>query len=338
MGLENTVNGPEDLSIAAVNTLEDAVPGEISFLSNPRYRQKLAATKASAVLVDRTVELPEGVAGIRSDNPYAALCMTIIKVHGYRRHPRWRNARPVIAESAVIGENANIAHTVTIAENVAIGRNATIYPGCYIGDGCQLGDDVILYPNVVVYDYSVIGHRVAIHAGTVIGEDGLGYAPVGEKWAKIPQVGRVIVHDDVEIGANCAIDRATLGSTEIGSGGKFSNLVTVGHGTKVGSDAMIVAQVGIAGSAVVGRHVTMAGQAGIVGHVEIGDNATIGAQAGVKNDVAAGITVLGSPAGPITETKRQMLAIQRLPEMRKQMKDMQARMDQLARQIEELQS
>ncbi len=335
MGLPNTVEGDRELALSAVNTLEAAGPGELSFLANPRYREQLATTEASAVLVDRRVELPNGVAAIRSDDPYAGLCLAIVKIHGYRQHPQWGvSEKADIAKSARIGSGANIGPWTTIAEQVTIGDKATIYPGCYVATGCVIGCGVTLYPNVVVYDGSILGDRVTIHSGTVIGEDGLGYAPVGEKWIKIPQVGRVVVADDVEIGANCAIDRATLGETEIGPGSKFSNLITIGHGAKIGPDCMLVAQVGVAGSVTAGRHVTIAGQAGLVGHLTVGDNATIAGQAGVTSDVAAGVTVLGTPAVPIAEARRQMIAVQRLPAMRRQLKDLTAEVQSLRQLLE----
>jgi UDP-3-O-[3-hydroxymyristoyl] glucosamine N-acyltransferase len=324
-GLSNSVEGDREVVLSAVNTLEDAGPGEISFLANPKYHDRLATTQASAVLVDRHVEIPNGLAALRSDDPYAALCMTIVKVHGYRQHPQWGiSERANIAASARVGAGANIGPDVHVADDVTIGANATIYPGCYIARGCVVGDEVTLYPNVVVYEDCILGNRVTIHAGSVIGEDGLGYAPVGENWHKIPQVGRVEIEDDVEIGASCTIDRATLGCTRIGAGTKFSNLIAIGHGAKIGPNCMVVAQVGVAGSTTVGKHVTMAGQAGIVGHVHIGDNAAIGAQAGVKNDVEPGTTVLGTPAVPITEAKRQMLIVQQLPQMRQRLKELEA--------------
>lgn len=335
-GLPNTVDGDRDLVVRSVNTLEDAGPGEISFLANPKYKDRLSATRASAVLVDRQTGVPDSVAAIRSDDPYAGLCMAIVKVHGYRQHPQWGiSERATIAESARIGHNANIGPDVSIADNVTIGANCTIYPGCYLAERCVIGNDVTLYPNVVIYDDAILGDRVTIHAGTVIGEDGLGYAPVGEQWIKIPQVGRAIIENDVEIGAACTIDRATLGCTRIGAGSKFSNLVAIGHGAKIGPNCMVVAQVGVAGSTTVGKHVTMAGQAGIVGHATIGDNATIGAKAGVKNDVEPGVTVLGQPAIPITEAKRQMLMVKQLPQMRKQLKVLEAEVAALRKMLNE---
>jgi UDP-3-O-[3-hydroxymyristoyl] glucosamine N-acyltransferase len=186
----------------------------------------------------------------------------------------------------------------------------------------------------VVYDGSFIGHRVTIHAGSVIGQDGLGYAPIGDKWLKIPQVGRVEIADDVEIGANCAIDRATLGRTEIGAGTKFGNVIVIGHGSKVGPDCMFVGLVGVAGSANIGRHVTVAGQVGIAGHINIGDGVMVGAQSGVAADVEPGTKVLGSPAMPADDTKRMLLSLQRLPDWIKRVKELEREVAELKKPAE----
>ena len=335
-GMPSELCGDGDIRIEAVNTLEDARPGEISFLANPKYERQLKTTKASAVVVSRKHRPFNGLNLIRTDDPYAAITALMVRLHGHRRPPQWGvSEQASIAGSALLGENANIAPHVTISERVIAGRNLTVYPGCYVGPGCVLGDDVTLYPNVVLYEQVTVGSRVTIHAGTVIGEDGLGYAPVKGKWVKIPQIGWVEIGDDVEIGANCTIDRATLGATQIGSGTKFSNLVAVGHGTKIGPDCLFVAQVGLAGSVTVGKHVTMAGQAGVVGHIAIGDNATIGAKAGVINNVEAEATVLGQPAVPINEAKRQYAVIQRLPEMRQRLRDLENEIRELKKLLAE---
>lgn len=327
-GLACRVDGDAQVAITAVNTLEDAISGDISFLANPKYERAVGDTNASAVVVREDFVAPRPLNLLRTQDPYAAITMLIVEIHGYRRHPGWGlHPGASIAASARVGEGANIGPGACVDEDVEIGRRVVIYPGCYVARGCRLGDDVTLYPNVVLYDGSILGHRVTVHAGSVIGEDGLGYAPVGGKWVKIPQVGRVIVADDVEIGANCAIDRATLGRTVIGSGTKFSNLIAIGHGTRIGDDCMFVAQVGLAGSVTVGRHVTIAGQAGVVGHVSIGDGVTIGAKAGVVNDVEPGLTVLGQPAVPIQDCKRNIALVQRLPAMKRQIKKLE---DELA--------
>ncbi len=322
-GFPCEVDGDDSVAIHAVNTLEDAGSGEISFLANPKYAAALRSTRASAVVVPADCDDAPGTA-IRAKDPYAAITAVIVRVHGARQHPRFGSCdRANIASTARVGEGANIAPGATIADNVIIGNRATVYPGCYVASDCRLGDDVVLFPNVVLYENTVLGHRVVIHAGTVIGEDGLGYAPVNGKWVKIPQVGYVEVGADVEVGSNCSIDRATLGRTLIGRGTKFSNLIAIGHGAKIGEDCLFVAQVGLAGSVTVGRHVTMAGQAGVVGHVTIGDHATVGAKAGVKNDIPGGITVLGQPAVPIAECKRQLAVVQQLPALKKRVRTLE---------------
>jgi UDP-3-O-[3-hydroxymyristoyl] glucosamine N-acyltransferase len=330
-GMKPELTGDRERVIHGVATLEDAGTGEISFLSNLKYEKQLQETRASAVVLNRDVEAPDHLDLIRVGDPYAAITALIVKLHGYRQHRRVTPSPTCtqVAETARIGENATIHPGVTIDEDVVIGDNAVIYPGCYVGPRCRIGDDVLLYPNVVIYDDTVMGNRVTIHAGTVIGEDGLGYAPVGEKWVKIPQIGHVEIGDDVEIGANCCVDRATLGRTRIGAGTKFSNLIAIGHGTHIDENCLFVAQVGLAGSVSVGRHVTMAGQAGVVGHIQIGDNATIGAKAGVTNTVPPGETVLGAPAIPITEMKRQLVHMQRLPQLKEQVKRLEKRIAEL---------
>lgn len=329
-GIDGRVVGDERVELRGVNTLEDAALGDLSFLTNPKYRHRAVDSKASAIIVSADESTEFAIPLLRCTDPYAALTVATIHLHGYRRHPQWGvSPRATVSAQATIGVGASIAGGATIEEGVAIGARAVIYPGVYVARNVTIGDDVLLYPNVTIYEDCKLGARVTIHAGSVIGEDGLGYAPVGGKWLKIPQVGCVIVDDDVEIGANCTIDRATVGATRIGSGTKFSDLVAIGHGAKVGRDCMLVAQVGIAGSAVIGNHVTIAGQAGVVGHIEIGDNAQVGAKAGVVDTVEPGVKVLGAPAVPIAEARRQMLLIQRLPELNKRMKAMEHEMERL---------
>lgn len=340
-GMKPTLRGNPETRIQRVATLEDATAGDVSFLSNPKYEKVLQTTRASAIVLRPDVAAPDRLDLIQVDDPYAAITVLIVKLHGYRQHRRVPpTATSNIHPTAHIGENATIHPGATIDEHAMIGRNVVLYPGCYIGPRCRLGDDVLLYPNVVLYDDTVLGNRVTIHSNTVIGEDGLGYAPVNDRWVKIPQIGHVEVEDDVEIGANCAIDRATLGRTRIGRGSKFSNLIAIGHGTQVGAHCLMVAQVGIAGSVTVGEHVTLAGQAGVVGHIRIGDRATIGAQAGVTNSIPDGETVLGAPAIPIRDKRRQVAYIMRLPELNdtvrrleKEVADLRARLAERAEQV-----
>lgn len=324
----------EDRAVRTVNTLEDASDGEISFLSNPKYLQAVLTTRASAVIVKEDVAVPATIAAIRCADPYAAVTVAMIKLHGYRKHPQWKiSERAIIDPSAMIGKLVNIGPAVTIAAGVSVGDGSTIYPGCYLGDGAKVGCDCILYPNVVVYDFCELGDRVTIHAGSVIGEDGLGYAPHDGTWIKIPQVGRAIVGDDVEIGANCSIDRATLGLTQIGAGTKFGNDIVIGHGTKIGRDCLFVGQVGVAGSVTVGRHVTLAGQVGVAGHLTIGEDARIGAQSGIAGDVAPKADLLGSPAIPIEKAKRALYVVQNLPDWIKRIKDLEREVQGLREQL-----
>ncbi len=325
----------QDRLIKSVNTLDDASDGEISFLSNPKYISALGVTGASAVIVKDDVAVPDGVSAIRCADPYAAVTVAIIKLHGHRKHPRWGiSERATIDSTATIGANANIAAGTTIATNVTIGEKCTIYPGCYVADGVRIGNECVLFPNVVVYDHCVLGDRVTIHAGTVIGEDGLGYAPHGDQWVKIPQVGRVVIGDDIEIGANCAIDRATLGQTEIGTGTKFGNVVVIGHGTKVGPGCLFVGQVGVAGSVTVGRHVTLAGQVGVNGHLTIGDHARAGGQSGISGNVEPNADVLGSPAIPIDQAKRSFHVVGKLPDWIKRIKDLEREVKELREKVD----
>ncbi len=319
-GLAATLDG-EDRTVTAVNTLEDAGDGEISFLSNPKYANALAMTKASAVILKGGIAAPVGVSCIRADDPYAAVTGAIVAIHGYRKHPTWGvSDQASVDPTATLGENANIAPGATVAAGATLGDNCTLYPGAYVGEGTTFGDECTLFPNAVVYDHCVLGDRVTIHAGSVVGQDGLGYAPVGGKWLKIPQIGRAVIGDDVEIGANCAIDRATLGQTEIGAGTKFGNVIVIGHGTRVGEDCMFAGLVGLAGSATIGRHVTFAGQSGSAGHLTVGDNVRAGGRAGIVRDVPADTEVLGTPAMPIAQARRSMAALHKLPEWTRRIK------------------
>ena len=334
-GIACQVEGDAQAGVSTVATLEEAGPEQVSFLSNPKYEPQLGTTRATAVFVKPEVRAPRKMNLLRTPDPYAAVTAAIVRLHGYRRHPQWGvSDRAFIAPDAIIGADANIAPGVHVDEDVRIGDHASLYPGVYIARGCRIGHHVTLFPNVVLYEQCVLGDRVTVHAGSVIGEDGLGYAPVGDKWVKIPQIGNVVLGDEVEIGANCTIDRATLGSTVISRGTKFSNLIAIGHGTRIGEDCLFVAQVGIAGSVQVGRHVVMAGQAGVVGHITIGDNATVGAKAGVTNSIEPGVTVLGQPAVPINECKRQVAVTQRLPELKNEVKRLRRDLDRLRKQIE----
>lgn len=333
-GIQARVDG-DDCAVTAVNTLQDATDGELSFLSNIKYTSAVAQTRASAVIVKDGVNVPNRMSAIRCADPYAAVTAAIITLHGHRKHPKWGICdRATIDPSAKLGKNPNIAAGVAVAADVTIGDDCTLYPGCCVGEGVQIGNECTLFPNVVVYDRSVLGDRVTIHAGSVIGEDGLGYAPHNGKWVKIPQIGRAVIGNDVEIGANCTIDRATLGQTEIGDGTKFGNIVVVGHGTKVGPDCMFVGLVGIAGSATIGRHVMLSGQVGVGGHITIGDDVRVAGQSAVMADVQSNADMLGSPAIPIERGRRSALALQKLPDWIKRIRELEREVQALRKRLD----
>jgi UDP-3-O-[3-hydroxymyristoyl] glucosamine N-acyltransferase len=309
IGAEVAAADPE-LRVSSVNTLEDAGPGQVSFLSNAKYVRLLETTGASAVIVAPKVTSGR-VALLKTRDPYLAFTKAVIKLHGHRRHPH-----------AGIHPAAHVDPTATV------GEGSVLYPGVYVGPRAKVGCDCILYPNVVIYDDCVLGDRVTVHAGTSIGHDGFGYAtakgPDGVVvHHKIPQVGNVVVEDDVEIGANCAIDRATLGSTVIGRGTKFSNLIAIGHATKIGPHGLLVAQVGIAGSVKVGHHVIMGGQTGVAGHIELGDHVTVAAQSGVINDVPDQSTLMGAPAMNASHARRVYTVFTQLPELLERVKKLE---------------
>ena len=325
----------EDRTVRAVSTLSDAGQDELSFLSNPKYIAAVRETRAGAVILRDGLAVPEGTSAIRCEDPYGALSVAIVAIHGHRSHPQWGVSDSAhVHPSARIGADASIGPGATVSADVVLGEGCTLYPGCFVGEGVRLGDGCTLYPNVVVYDGCEVGHRVIVHAGSVIGEDGLGFAPHEDGWLKIPMVGRVSVGDDVEIGANCAIDRGTLAHTEIGAGTKLGNLNVVGHGTRIGRASILVAQVGVAGSVVIGDRVTVAGQAGIAGHLTIGDGATVGGQAGVSDHVEPGTTVFGTPAGLLAEERRAAIAARRAPELLRRLRELEREVAALREALE----
>jgi len=298
--------GDETLEVTGAATLNEAGPGDVSFLANLKYEKDLETTAASVVVVGQDNNT-KGKTLIRCLDPYYAFMQIVVQLYGYREHEKIGvSARASVADSAQIGTDVDIHDFVCISDDAVIGDNTRIYPNCTVGPGSKIGRDCILYPNVTIYDGCTIGDRVTIHSGTIVGQDGFGYATHDGIHHKIPQIGGVAIEDDVEIGANCSIDRGTLGDTVIGHGTKMSNLIAIGHGTTIGPNCLLVAQVGIAGSVEVGQYCVFAGQVGVVGHIKIGDGVKIGAQAGVINNVEAGQAVVGSPAQPITQAKGPM--------------------------------
>ncbi|MFW6154665.1 MAG: UDP-3-O-(3-hydroxymyristoyl)glucosamine N-acyltransferase [Planctomycetota bacterium] len=314
IGGELTGDGNVDVTAAA--PLATAGPGEISFLANPAYAKYVATTEAAAVIVANDWT-GEDVTVIRCADPYAAFGEAMVLLHGFRQAPfRGIDPRASIDPEAVMAEDVAVGPFVTVCAGARVGGGTVLYPGVFVGPDTSIGPDCTLHPNVVVYDGCEIGARVTIHANTVIGEDGFGYATVNGVHEKIPQAGRVWIGDGVEIGACCTIDRATIGTTEVGAGSKFSNLVAIGHGSKIGADNLLVAQVGIAGSATTGRYCVFGGQSGAAGHLTLGDGVQVGAKAGVTKDIPAGMQVWGTPATTLVEARRQAVMVRQLPKLR----------------------
>jgi len=327
------VRGDPSLVIRAAATLERAKEGDISFLMNRRYVRQLQTTKASAVIVAQAVDAP--VALLVAEDPYYAFTQVMVLLHGHRTHKETGiSPQASISDTAVLGAGCHVHPFATIADNVQIGERCIVYPGVYIGEGATLGDDCIIYPSVTIYERCRIGRRVIINAGSAIAVDGFGYATHEGVHHKIPQIGGVVIKDDVEIGSCCGIERGTLDDTIIGQGSKLGDLVTIGHGTKIGPHCLIVAQAGVAGSATLGHHCVVGGQAGIVGHITIGDNVTIGGRAGVINSVPDGQTMLGAPAIEADEARRAYAMLPHLPQMRQDIRELQNRLRKIAALLE----
>jgi UDP-3-O-[3-hydroxymyristoyl] glucosamine N-acyltransferase len=320
--------GAESVAISEASTLDSAGPGQITFLSNPKYASKVQATQAAAVLV--SVPVTTSAVQIVTEDPYYAFMQVVVLLHGHREHPAVGiSANAVIAPSARLGQGTQVSAFVSIGENAVIGQNCYLYPGVFVGPNVEIGDDCILYPNAVIYDGCRIGRRVIVQSNASVGQDGFGFATHKGEHHKIPQIGRVVLEDDVEIGAGCAIERGTLEDTVIGKGSKIGDAVAIGHGARIGPHCLLVPQVGIAGSATLGHHCVLGGQAGVVGHIKIGNLVKIGAKAGVIGDVPDGATIVGTPAIDAGKARRAYSLIEYLPEMKKKIKDLERKVEKL---------
>jgi UDP-3-O-[3-hydroxymyristoyl] glucosamine N-acyltransferase len=318
----------KDHPITGVSGIREAEPGQVTFLANPRYAQDLARTRASGVVVAPD-QPSEGLARIEVADPYYAFCRIVRWFHDRPYRSGGISPHAIIAPDAVIGAEPTIGPFVTIGRRATIGDRVTLLAGTAVGDDVMIGDDALVHPNVTIRDGCSLGARVILQSGVVIGGDGYGFATRNGRHEKIPQVGRVVIEDDVELGANVCVDRAALGATVIKRGTKVDNLVHIAHNVVVGEDSLLVAQVGISGSTVLGRNVVLAGQVGVIGHLTIGDRVMVGAQSGVIADVEAGHVVSGTYAMPHPTWLRVQAVLPTLPEMRRTMKHLQARIEEL---------
>jgi UDP-3-O-[3-hydroxymyristoyl] glucosamine N-acyltransferase len=323
---------PAAQTLTACATLDEASEHDVSFLSNPRYAPALTTTKAGAVVVSKQDEpnLPPEKTALIADDPYFVFRQAVVALHGFRKHGEpGVSSQAMVDPSAKIGEGVMIMPFACVAADAVVGARTVLYPHTFVGPRAKIGADCILFPSVTVYNDCVLGDRVTLHASCVIGQDGFGYATHQGRHQKIPQIGNAVIEDDVELGAGCTIDRATLGSTRIGKGTKFSDLVAIGHGAQIGKHNLFVAQVGIAGSTKTGDYVVMGGQVGVAGHLKIGSMVKIAAKAGVMTDLEGNDDYGGTPTVPLSEAKRQVLAGMKLPEMMKEFRDLKKKVAEL---------
>jgi UDP-3-O-[3-hydroxymyristoyl] glucosamine N-acyltransferase len=332
--LDGKVEGDGEVEINSILPVQDAAPGAIAFISNRKYIRALAETKASAVLVSPEIAAlprPETTSLVVLDDPYMGFAKLLNHWTHVPRVVTGVSDQASVDPSAKLGADVNVMPFVYVAPGAVIGDRVDLMPGAYVGPDAVIGEDTIIGPNAVIHHGCEVGPRCHIYAGAVIGSDGFGFAPdrVTGLHLKIPQIGRTVIESDVEIGANCTLDRAAMGETKVGRGTKIDNLVQLGHAVQVGMGCFLVSQSGVSGSSKVGHGVTIAGQAGIAGHVNIGDGATIGAKAGVHSDVPMGTSVLGSPAFEGERAKRSLAAIRKLPELRKRLRNAERRLQAL---------
>lgn len=329
--LSGVVEGNPDVRVSNFSKIEEGLPGTLSFLANPKYEHYIYETEASIVLVNKGFNPAKKVKAtlIKVENAYASLAILMSLVEKAKENKTGIASTAVISATAVVEEGCYIGDFAFIGDNARIGKGCKIYPYVYVGDRVTVGDETTIYPHVTVYNDCHIGKRCIFHAGSVIGADGFGFAPEGESYKKIPQLGNVTIEDDVEVGANTTIDRAVMGSTVIRQGVKLDNLVQIGHNVEVGANTVMAAQVGIAGSVKVGKHCMLGGQAGLAGHIKIADNVSIGAQSGVISDIKEGRTLLGAPAIDSKQFFRSSAVFGKLPDIYRTIGELQREIELL---------
>ena len=336
--LGGKLTGDGEIEITGVSGIKEAVPSQITFVANSKYLGAIATTQASAIIIGRGVS-GNGKPTICVDNPYWGF-VKVLELFAWDMEQQTESG---IHQTAVIGENVTLGERVTIqahsviGDNVEIGNDTVIMPLVYVGSGSKIGSDGIIYSNVSIRENITIGNRVIIHCGAVIGSDGFGFTPnpANHSPYKIPQIGTVVIEDDVEIGANTTIDRATLSETLIKSGTKLDNLVQIAHNVVIGKDCCLAAQSGIAGSTILSDRVNIAGQSGVIGHLTLGENTVIYAKSAVTKDVPQGSQLSGIPARPHKQELRLQASIRKLPELLQEFANLQKRVEELEAKLKE---
>lgn len=329
--LGGEVVGNPNVEVSNFSKIEEGQSGTLTFLANPKYTPYIYITKADIVLVNADFEADKPIEAtlIKVPNAYAALAKLMELANQSTPQKLGKEHPHHVAESTILPEDTYVGAFAYVGKHVSIGKNVKIYPQVFIGDNVQLGDNVVLYPGVRIYHGCQIGNNCIIHAGTVIGADGFGFSHENGAYKKIPQLGNVIIEDDVEIGANTTIDRAVMGSTIIHRGVKLDNLVQIAHNTEVGEHTVMAAQTGVAGSTKVGKHCVFGGQVGIGGHIHIGDNTQVGAQSGIISNIKPGAEIMGSPAYAVKSYFKASVLMPKLPDMYKQLALLQKEVEKL---------
>lgn len=325
--LNGTVEGDAEAAVERLAKIEEATTGSLSFLANPKYEPYLYTTGATIVIVnnDQVLSAPVNATLIRVENAYSAITVLLNMYNTIKLNKSGVEQPSFVHPTATVGEDAYIGAFAYIGPNVKIGNNCKIYPGVYIADGVTLGNDVTLFSGVKVYFDCVLGNRVIIHSGTIIGADGFGFAPQPDgSYQKISQIGNVIIEDDVEVGSNTTIDRATMGSTIIRKGVKLDNLIQIAHNVEIGENTVIAAQTGVSGSTKIGENVILGGQVGVVGHISIAKGTQVQAQSGIsKNIKEENSKLAGSPAFAYSSNMRANVTYQRLPELERKVHELE---------------
>jgi len=333
--IDGEVIGDGEILISGASGIREAAEGDITFLANSKYSSLMDKTRAAAIITSTDAQNTAKPV-ILTQNPSLAFIKIIsLFTPDDAGHPSGIDYTAVIGKNVSLGKDVTIGAYSVIADNVTLEDNVIIYAGCYIGHHTKIGAQTLIYPHVPIRERISIGRRVIIHSGAVVGSDGFGFATIKGAHHKIPQVGTVEIHDDVEIGANVTIDRARFDKTVIGRGTKIDNLVQIAHNVIIGENSLIVAQVGIAGSAIIGNNVTLGGQAGLVGHITIGDNAIVTGQSGVAKSVPADTMVSGYPARPFMTTQRVNASLQNLPKLFNQVKELKKKIEELEAKLKD---
>lgn len=333
--LNGKIIGDDTLLIDGVATIDEAKEGEISFVTHPKYEKKAAATLASVLIAKKVFDgIPKTYLIV--EDPYFSFAKLLTFFHPPKRMQAGIDPGAHIGKEVSIGEGVSIGTSATIEDSVVIGNQVQIGAGSFVGEGSQIGEETQIYPNVTIREGVEIGQRVIIHSGTVVGSDGFGFAFHDGRYHKVPQVGGVIIEDDVELGANVTIDRGTLGHTIIGRGTKMDNMVHVGHNVTIGNDSILVAQVGVSGSVTIGHHVTLAGQAGVVGHLTIGDHVVAAAKTGVSKDVPSGEQISGFPHFSHKDWLKSQASLRHLPNLQQQVRSLRSQIASMEETINAL--